>query len=283
MRRVQDHRHVGMRGRDPAGGLESVHPPHADVHQHTSGRRLSAIVTAASPLAALSDHGDLAVAGEDHLHALPDRRVIVDHHAAHLSAGSFSMSFGLMSGAHVGRHLVVARGKRMERASRTIASMSNARRTALMSLAAALAPCSRQARGGPGDRQPGHPRGGRALGARRGGGGAHPVCGGRRRATTGRSPPVWSWQGPAPGRTVRGAVVVCRSALDRHRGRQPAAVGEPRRRSHLVRIRTDGRRAGGRRGADDGVAARGTARPERGAASPTPTTSPRTSPAPWRC
>ena len=130
----------------------------------TSGRRLSAIVTAASPLA----HSPITEISRSRARIIftPSRigRVIVDDHAAHLSAGSLSMSFGFMSGAHVGRHLVVASretdGKSLaynrEYVKRAADGVDVARRRP--------APCSRQARGRPDHRQPGCARGGRALG-----------------------------------------------------------------------------------------------------------------------
>ena len=70
-----------MRGRDPAGGLEAVHAAHPHVHQdhvrppplgHLDGRLA---------VRALADHRDLAVAGQDHLDAFADRRVIVHDQA----------------------------------------------------------------------------------------------------------------------------------------------------------------------------------------------------------
>src|SRR4249919_3153035 len=84
--RVQDHRHLGMRGRDLAGGLEPVHALHAHVHHDHVGTALLGHLDGAVAGRALADDRDLAVAGEDHLDALPHGSVIVHHQATNLGA-----------------------------------------------------------------------------------------------------------------------------------------------------------------------------------------------------
>ena len=154
----------------------------------------------------------------------------------------------------------------MERASRTIASMSNARRTALMSLAAALLLAAAKL----------------VVGLTTGSLGvlAEAVHSGLDAAAAvltlyavgvaERPPDAAHQYGHGKAQHLAAlfeALLLSAAAL----WIATEAVSRLRSGSHdvdphLVRIRADGRRPGGRRGADDGVAARGPARPERGAA-----------------
>ena len=76
----------GWAASDLAGRLEPVHAVHADVHHDHVGAALVGHLDGSVAGSALADDRDLAVAGEDHLHAFAHGGMVVDDQAANLAA-----------------------------------------------------------------------------------------------------------------------------------------------------------------------------------------------------
>ena len=67
---------------DVAGGLQTVPPGHADVHQHHVGPELARLRHGLHPVRSLTHHLDVVLGVQDHPEPIPNQRLVVDQQDA---------------------------------------------------------------------------------------------------------------------------------------------------------------------------------------------------------